>query len=166
MTDASHDIFRPKDAPHPDHPLLVAARELDNRSDECKTPDDYYEIHADLGLDFKDVLYVARQRALRIVLINSGRTDAIDTMNQHGSTAVKLSKAEDDLSDRLTVAMLDAFLIGWVGHTHGQPFASVTPTEDGGRFATVTVALDETEDPQTNHDIAKIILTADEAPIP
>lgn len=96
--------IRPENAPDRSDPFLMAVRYGDADVQELGLD----EAIAKVGLD-RDVLeYVAEQRALRIVLGQSGRADEIVA-----GTAPELSDADHALIDGLVPMFIDALLAGW-----------------------------------------------------
>lgn len=97
---------RRPNAPDPSHPLLMAARYNDA---ECQD----HGLEGTItkhGLDLDDLIYVAEQRALRLVLIHSGRFNEI---NPTKATAIVLNSAEQSEVERLIPLYLDAIFLGW-----------------------------------------------------
>lgn len=97
---------RPEHAPDPDHPLLVAARYNDADAEEHG----FYSALERMGLVPDEVMYIAHQRALRTVLIESNRLGDID---QTKPTPIELSPEEEDRLVTLTAAVLDGVVIGY-----------------------------------------------------
>lgn len=69
------------------------------------------EVVAHLGIDFDALHFVAEQRALRAVLLTTGRLKGLqqtaDPIN------VRLSPVEQELMTFFKAAYLDALVIGW-----------------------------------------------------
>lgn len=85
--------------------LNAACRAHDNAADTGAT---LPEILAKRGVDVKDAMYVAEQRALRIVLHTSGRPAPDPTK----LTRVELSAQEQHLLAVLMSTWIDGFAVG------------------------------------------------------
>lgn len=97
---------RPADAPATNHPLLEASRYNDAEAEDHGLRE-AIEKH---GLDFDAVEYTAKQRALRVVLIQGGRQDEITTTRP---SHVTFSDAEMRLMEGLIPLYIDAIFLGW-----------------------------------------------------
>jgi hypothetical protein len=100
-------VDRPTNAPSPENPLLLAARYNDAEAEEFELAD----LFGRHGLELSEVEYLAQQRALRVVLIQSGRIEEIQ--HQTEPTSVSLSDAERDLMEAMVPLYVDAIFIGW-----------------------------------------------------
>lgn len=93
------------------HPLAKAARLNDYEADAGK---DAIKIAADLEIDTDALVYMAEQRALRVVLIQSGRLAEVqDAEMEARAQEIKLNVAEQAMMQMLTVMCLDGLVIGW-----------------------------------------------------
>lgn len=97
---------RPSGAPPTDHPLLIAARYNDAEAEDHELR----EVVEKHGLDYDYLEYTAKQRALRVVLAQSGRLGEISRTEP---VSVGLSDAERDTIDALIPLYIDAILLGW-----------------------------------------------------
>lgn len=103
----AEEVKRPSFAPDPGHPLLEAARYNDA----------FCEEHGLLpmiergGLVPDEVMYVAQQRALRVVLIESHRLE--ETMNVTQATRIELTPEENAKLLNYIPIYLDAIMLGW-----------------------------------------------------
>lgn len=98
---------RPADAPSPDNPLLLAARYNDAEAEEFELAD----LFGRHGLELSEVEYLAQQRALRVVLMQSGRME--EFRHQTEATTVNLSDVERNLMEAMVPLYVDAIFIGW-----------------------------------------------------
>lgn len=89
-----------------DHPLAMAARELDTISEE----QGFRALFETLGLDREDVIYMAQQRALRVALIVAGRTDLL---GHDKLMEIPQGVIDPGLLQDLTLCALDSINIGW-----------------------------------------------------
>jgi hypothetical protein len=95
------DQIRPEIA---DHPLARASREVNEYCEKHGLP----ETCALVGLKFDDLLYMARQRALRSLFATYGRN-----FNPKKPTSIQLSPSEERLLLALTMSCMDGLVIGW-----------------------------------------------------
>lgn len=93
------------------HPLAKAARLNDYEADAGKDPT---KIAADLEIDTDALIYMAEQRALRVVLIQAGRIEEVQGAEMEArAQQVSLSPSQQALMQMLTVMYIDAMVIGW-----------------------------------------------------
>lgn len=90
------------------HPLTVAAREVNSQTAKNGLPATLEEIR--IGTGFGQLSYLAEQRALRVLLAMRG-------INLDNASAIILSEYEKSILPALTIACLDGMVIGWRGHT-------------------------------------------------
>lgn len=100
---SQHDL-RPEGAPDVNDPFLLAVRYGDADTGELGLDDAI----AKQGLNRETLEYVAEQRALRLILSQSGRENEI----QHGA-APQLTITDKALLSGLVPLYMDALLAGW-----------------------------------------------------
>lgn len=92
-----------------DYTLAQAAYDNDDIADR----DGYQAAISDLALSEDDLQYVAQQRALRAVLVQSGRADELREIHALGELAtVDLSTDEQERLKALIPVYLDGICIG------------------------------------------------------
>lgn len=100
------------------HPLTEAARYGDAQCEERGIE----ATVAEHGLDLDAIMYVAEQRALRIVVMLSRGHEALTAMASSGKfETIRLTPSEDDMLEQFKVAYLDGLFIGWLArkiHQH------------------------------------------------
>jgi len=94
---------------HRHHPMTEAARNLDAIAEEHGLE----RTVEDLDLDLKAVLYVAKQRALRLTVLTHRGAEALKQLNTGTTQAVSLSVIEQSMVMDYTLALLDGLVIGW-----------------------------------------------------
>lgn len=92
-----------------DHPLSIAARELDDLSEQTHLPD----VVDSIGLKADDLMYVAQQRALRCVLLLVRKIPLGHIRNIKTTQIYKLSAYELHLYHMFTACVMDGLAIGW-----------------------------------------------------
>lgn len=94
------------------HPLAQAAADNDSMAEEGGIPMALTRI----GLSVEDVMYVAEQRALRAVMVESGRLPELQRAHREGSVrpqGFKLSNLERHRMVLYQAMYADAIAIGW-----------------------------------------------------
>jgi hypothetical protein len=95
------------------HPLGLAARYNDAAAEEVGV----LQAVADLGLRMSDVVYLAQQRAIRNVMIATGRIGELQEMYRTNKPRhVDFTEVEQAMIEQFALAILDAVCIGWKGH--------------------------------------------------
>lgn len=105
---------RPGTFPDPNNPLLVAARTNDG---EIDSGGDLEGVARELGLDMPALMHVAEQRALRLVLIRSGRAAEIQKATSANSAVpIDLNEGEKRMIQFLSAAYVDGIALGWLAN--------------------------------------------------
>lgn len=94
------------------HHLAQAAADNDAMAEEGGIPMALQR----LGLNVEDVMHVAEQRALRAVMVESGRLPELQRAHRMGSVrpqGFKLSRLEQHKMTIYTAMSADAIAIGW-----------------------------------------------------
>lgn len=98
------------------HPLTIAARELDEIESSTHLP----QVVESMGLQADDLMYVARQRALRCVLLLVRKMPLEQTKNINTLKIYKLSDYELYLLHLFTACEMDGMAIGWRAQQENQ----------------------------------------------
>lgn len=93
--------------PDVNDPLMLAARYNDADAEDHGTIQAVIER---LGMDFDEVVYVAEQRALRLVLLRRGRLDELSRTEFQRLPMTEFERAE---VEALTTLYLDGIALGW-----------------------------------------------------
>lgn len=99
-------------SPMKDHPLGLAARYNDSDAEEHG----FVETVTKQGLELSDVLYLAEQRAIRVVMLQEGRFEEFQRAYATNQPATIVLSVEERLTvELLKVVYIDGILIGWRG---------------------------------------------------
>lgn len=95
------------------HPLTEAARYNDAQAEEIGIME---TVNAN-GLDPIAVVYIAQQRALRLVMLNNYGIEALeDLVRQNAKQELNLTERDRQMIEDIAIAFVDGIMIGWRGH--------------------------------------------------
>lgn len=93
------------------HPLTEAARNNDAIAEE----QGFEKAIQHLGLNVEAVMHIARQRAMRLVILVMRGPIVLKELNTGRPEVVRLSDDEEAMVQTLTLGLLDGIVIGWRG---------------------------------------------------